>query len=150
MKKALKWVAIALALIGLGLAVTGLFLDFMQTGIGSATEGLTLFDNIIKIEETMATVIVAFSIMTAGFAFLTFLSTLLLGRARGLRIINALLTIACAIVAIVVTAVYASENSASIIGSLGVSTVPAIGAYLLVAGGALAGIAGLLPTGNKN
>ena len=147
MNKTTKWIVAILILVGLGVAITGLFLDFMQTGIGKLSGAMTLFDDIITIEEAMPTTIVAFSIITAACAFLTLVLTVV-EKGKGLKIICALLTIASAIIAVAITFAYAAEMSIGT-GVAAITTTPAVGAYLLGAGGLLAGLAGLVPVNKK-
>ena len=154
MKKAMKWIVSALVLAGLALVITGLFLDFMQTSSGGKLLGnAQLFDGILKTETDMSNTIVAFSIMTAVFSAGTLVLTLLQAgkvvKAKAVRIVLAILTIACAIIAFAVTCAYAGELSSSIGGYSLTTTAPAVGAYLLGIGGIVSGLFGLLPVRKK-
>lgn len=155
MKKAMKWIVSALVLAGLALVITGLFLDFTQTssnGGGNILGSLQLFDGILEMETDMSNTIVAFSIMTAVFSAGTLVLTLLQAgkvvKAKLVRIVCAILTIACAIVAFAVTCAFAAEFL-SIGGYSLATTAPAVGAYLLGIGGIVSGLFGLLPVRKK-
>ena len=153
MKKALKWIVSFVILAGLGLVLTGLFIDFMQSTSGGITGTVKLFDDIMQVEEAMPTTIVAFSIMTAIFAAGTLALTLLQAgkvvKGKAVRVVLALLTIACAIIAFAVTCAYAAELSISVGGYSVLTAAPAVGAYLLGVGGVVAGLFGLIPVSKK-
>ena len=153
MKKAMKWIVSALVLAGLALVITGLFLDFTQTSSGGKfLYNTQLFDGILKTETDMSNTIVAFSIMTAVFSAGTLVLTLLQAgkvvKAKLVRIVCAILTIACAIVAFAVTCAFAAEFL-SIGGYSLATTAPAVGAYLLGIGGIVSGLFGLFPVRKK-
>ena len=151
MKKAMKWIVSILILAGLALVLTGLFVDFLQVSVLNNATAMTLFDGVMPAETEMSNTIVAFSIMTAVFAFLTLVLTLLQAgnvvKAKLVRIVCALLTIASAIVAFAVLCAFAGDINSSIGGIA--TYAPAFGGYLLGVGGVVAGLFGLIPVSKK-
>lgn len=141
-----KNLLIIFAVIGLGLAITGLLLNFISLSSGGA---LTLigekFSFLMDVDLVVGTdftkSLFAFAILTVCMAGITLIASLLemanILKCKIVKIVLANLTLACSIVTLVLTISFCSAYTNSLL-----TYSLAEGAYLLVIGGFISGIFG--------
>ncbi len=158
MKNAKNWILFAVVLVGVALALTGLFIAYMQVTAtvagASTTSTTTLFESESFTETSdLSRACMAFAIMTVIFACVTLILAALqlsnVARVNQLKMVTSALSVVCAIIAFVLICVFANDYSASLGGLASATSAPAIGAYLLAIGGIVSGLFGFFPISQR-